>query len=430
MALLLKGGHLIDPAVGLDDVLDVVIRDGRIAEIGENLTISKGETVDCAGKIIVPGLIDMHVHLREPGQEYKETIATGTRAAAHGGFVGVCAIANTDPVVDEGATVRFILERAASDGKARVYPYGAITKGLQGKELAEMGDMLEAGAVAFTDDGRGVQSPSVMRKAMDYAKMFDAVIVSHSEDESLVGSGCVNEGVISTRLGLPGAPSLGETLAVMRDIELSRLTGCKVHIAHVSTKESVEAIRRAKAEGVAVTAEATPHHLVLTEDMLDESYDTNFKMNPPLRCEEDRQALVAGLLDGTIDCIATDHAPHAPHEKEVEFELAAFGTVGLETALPLMLTYMVGSEGMSLGTLVQRMAHGPRSALGLPPVELAATNVADITIIDIERPINVTTDWLVGRSKNSAFLGRALKGCASDVLVGGYFTLRNGEVTE
>lgn len=430
MALLLRGGRVVDPAVGLDKVCDVVIRDGVIVEIGEDLTIPKGITVECAEKVIVPGLVDIHTHLREPGREDEESVESGTRAAAHGGFTAVCPMPNTEPICDEGAAVRFLVERARERGKVRVHPIGAITVKQEGKALAEMGDMLAEGAVAFSDDGRGVQDAGMMRLAMDYAKQFRTTLISHCEVESLVGKGVVNEGVVSTRLGLPGWPSAGEDVQVARDIALCELTGCRVHFAHLSTAGAVELVRQAKAKGLPVTAEVTPHHLFLDEDAIDATYPTNLKMNPPLRSAADREALVAGLLDGTIDCIATDHAPHAAHEKALEFELAPFGTTGLETALSLVVTHLVAREVLGWTEVVNLMAHGPRAAIGLPPVTLEAGGLADITIIDPEARVEITPAFFESKSANSAFLGTTLLGKASEVLIGGQFALRNGKVVE
>ena len=428
MALLLKGGRVVDPSVGLDKVCDVVVRDGRIVEIGENLTIEKGQTIECAEKVVVPGLVDVHTHLREPGYEYKEDVASGTRAAAHGGFTAVCAMPNTNPVCDEGSAVRFLVERAAERGVVRVYPIGALTVGSKGEAIAEIGDMVAEGAVAFSDDGRGVQDAGMMRRVMDYAKTFGTTVVSHCEDEALVGRGVVNEGVVSTRLGLAGWPAQAEEIVVARDIALAELTGCRLHLAHLSTAGSVELVRAAKARGVAVTCEVTPHHLFLDEGSITGDYDTNFKMNPPLRTAADRDALVAGLLDGTVDCIATDHAPHAPHEKALEFEIAPFGTTGLETALPLVITNLVSHDVLGWPDVVQLMAHGPRAALGLPEVRLEAGAVADITIIDPEAKVEVTPAFFESASRNSAFVGTTLLGRASEVLVSGQFALRNGKV--
>ena len=431
MALLLKGGRVVDPAVGLDTVCDVVIRDGRIIEIGQDLSIPKGITIECAEKIVVPGLVDVHTHLREPGYEYKEDVVSGTRAAAHGGFTAVCAMPNTSPVCDEGSAVRFLVERAAERGCVRVYPIGALTVGLRGEAMAEIGDMLAEGAVAFSDDGRGVQDAGMMRLVMDYAKQFGTTVVSHCEDEALVGKGVVNEGAVSTRLGMAGWPAAAEEIAIARDIRLAELTGCRLHIAHVSTVGGVALVRAAKARGLAVTAEVTPHHLFLTEDAISaEQYDTNLKMNPPLRAAEDCDALIAGLLDGTIDCIATDHAPHAAHEKALEFEIAPFGSTGLETALPLVITNLVASRKAEWADLVRWMAHGPRAALRLPEVRLEAGAIADVTIIDPEARVEVTAAFFESKSGNSAFLRATLLGKATEVLVEGQFALRNGKVVD
>ncbi|MDZ4168555.1 MAG: dihydroorotase [Coriobacteriia bacterium] len=430
MAVLLRGGRVVDPQVGLDEVADVIVRDGVIVEIGPDLTIPKGVTVECAEKVIVPGLVDVHTHLREPGFEYKEDVRSGTRAAAHGGYTAVCAMPNTRPVCDTGSTVRFLAERAESAGAVRVHVIGACTAGQKGTALAEIGDMVAEGAVAFSDDGHGVADAGMARLVMDYAKQFGTTVISHCEDLALVGKGVVNEGAVSTRLGLPGWPAAGEETMVARDIALAELTGCRVHLAHLSTGRSIELVREAKARGIAVTCEVTPHHLFLDEDVLDTGYDTNLKMNPPLRTAGDREALIVALLDGTIDAIATDHAPHASHEKALEFEIAPFGTTGLETALALVITHLVASERLEWKDLVRLMAQGPRAALGLPELRLEAGMPADITIIDPEARVEVTPALFESRSSNSAFLGSSLLGKASEVLVGGRFALRNGKVVD
>jgi dihydroorotase len=422
VALLLRGGRVVDPSIELDEICDVLIEDGVIAEVGKDLAANGATIVECAEKVVMPGLVDVHTHLREPGYEYKEDVESGTRAAAHGGFTAVCAMPNTSPICDEGSAVRFLVERAAERGKVRVYPIGALTVGLKGEALAEMGDMLAEGAVAFSDDGKGVQDAGTMRRVMDYARTFDTTVVCHCEDEALVGKGVVNEGVVSTRLGMAGWPSAGEDVAVARDIAIAELTGCRLHLAHVSTAGALQAVREAKERGVAVTCEVTPHHLFLDEDALTTEYDTNFKMNPPLRSTADREALVAGLVDGTVDAIATDHAPHAPHEK------APFGTTGLETALPLVITNLVAKDTLSWSDVARLMAVGPRSALKLPPVTLAAGSVADITIIDPEARVEISPGFFESKSGNSAFLGAKLFGKATEVLVGGRFALRNGKV--
>ncbi|MCL4079685.1 MAG: dihydroorotase [Anaerosomatales bacterium] len=427
MALLLKGGRVVDPAVGLDAVADVVVRDGVIVEVGQGITIPKGETIDCSGTVVMPGLVDVHTHLREPGREDEETIATGTAAAAHGGFTAVCAMPNTTPVCDTGAAVRFVVERAQEQGLVRVHPVGALTRGQEGRQLAEIGDMLAEGAVAFSDDGRGIQSAGMARTAMEYLAGFDALYVGHCEDESLAGGGAVNEGVVSTRMGLPGQPAAAEEVMVAREVRLAELTGCRVHIAHVSTAGSLELVRQAKRRGARVTCEVTPHHLFLDEDAI-VSYDTDFKMNPPLRTRADREALVAGLLDGTVDAIATDHAPHAAHEKELEFELAPFGIIGLETAVPLVVTHLVEPGVLGWSDVVRLMSHGPRAAFGLPEVRIAPGMPADITVVDPDAPVDVDVAWLKSKSRNTPFKGQTLRGRPTEVLVGGRWALRGGEV--
>ncbi len=427
MALLLKGGRVVDAAAELDAVLDVLVEDGVITGVGEELEAPGAEVIDCAEKVILPGLADIHVHLREPGQEYKETIASGTRAAAHGGFTAVACMPNTKPICDSGSKVRFIVERAAVEGAVRVYPIGAITAGQAGEQLAEIGDMTAEGAVAFSDDGHGVQSAGMTRVAMDYIKRFGAPLIAHCEDESLAGEGVVNESEVSTRMGLPGIPAAAEETMVARDIALAEITGCRLHLAHLSTARSLELVREAKARGLAVTCEVTPHHLFLDEDDLT-SYDTNLKMNPPLRTAADREALVAGLLDGTVDCIATDHAPHAVHEKELEFELAPNGTTGLETALSLVNTHLVATGTLEWSAVTRLMCHNPRAAANLPEMRLEAGFPADITIVDPEARVEVSAEWFVSKSRNSAFLGQSLLGRASDVLVGGRWVVRKGKV--
>ncbi|MFA5843461.1 MAG: dihydroorotase [Coriobacteriia bacterium] len=427
MALLLKGGRVVDPGSGIDGILDVIVRDGRIVEVGEGLSIPKGETIDCAEKVVLPGLVDAHTHLREPGREDEETIESGTHAAARGGFTAVCAMPNTDPVCDTGSVVRFVVERAAERGVVRVYPIGAMTTGQRGEALAEIGDMVAEGAVAFSDDGHSVSDAGMMRLVMDYVKRFSRPVVSHCEDVTLVGRGVVDEGETSTRLGLPGWPAVAEETVVARDLALAELTGCRLHLAHLSTAGSVRLVREARERGVDVTCEVTPHHLFLDTTALS-GYDTDLKMNPPLRPPADREALVTALLDGTIDCIATDHAPHAAHEKEREFELAPFGTTGLETALSLVVTHLVAPGLADWADVARWLCHGPRRALGLPEMRLEAGMEADITVVDPEARIEVTPEWFVSRSRNSAFLGAKLLGKASEVLVSGRFALRNGKV--
>lgn len=430
MAYLLKGAHVVDPQVGLDDVRDVLVDGEKIAAVGVGLEAPEGaEVIDAAGKYLVPGLVDMHVHFRDPGFEYKETIETGARAATHGGFTDVATMPNTDPVTDTGAEVRYQIDRSRHAGLCHIRPIGALTVGEKGETLAEIGDMVMEGAVAFSDDGHGVQSAGMMRTCMEYVSQFDKVVSAHCEIESLTTHGVINEGRASTRLGMFGWPALGEELEIYRDIELCRMTGCALHIAHISTEKGLELVRAAKAEGLPVTCEVTPHHLFLCEHDISDAYDTNLKMNPPLRRASDAAALVEGILDGSIDCVVTDHAPHAPHEKDCEWEIAFFGIVGLETSLPLMLTNLVLPGKMSWSRLVEVMAVNPRRCLRLPEVRLEAGSMADLTLIDPAAEVTVSEDWLESRSKNSAWLGKTLTGLASDVFVSGRHTLTDGVVT-
>ena len=423
MVLILKGVRAVDPQVDLDSVCDVLIEDGKIAQIGENLSVQGAEVRDMTGKVLVPGLVDIHVHLREPGYEFKEDIHSGTRAAAHGGFTAVCAMPNTRPVTDTALAVEYTKARAKEVGACRVYISGACTKGLKGESLAEMGDMAAHGAVAFTDDGRGVQGAGMMRRVMDYAAQFNRVVMSHCQDEDLVGTGQVNEGVVSTRLGVAGWPAEGEELQIQRDIALSRLTGCPLHIQHISTERGLNAVRAAKAEGLKVTCEATPHHLFLNEDMIGVDYNTNFKVNPPLRTKSDCKALIEGVVDGSVDVIVTDHAPHAAYEKDREFELAPFGMTGIETSVGLILTNLVNPGVITWQRMVELMAVKPREILRVEPVTLAAGSVADVTIVDPNLAWTVTEQDFQSKATNSAFIGANLIGRATDVYVGGQPTM-------
>lgn len=423
MALILKGVRAVDPQVDLDSVCDVLIEDGKIAQIGENLSVPGAEVRDMTGKVLVPGLVDIHVHLREPGYEFKEDIHSGTRAAAHGGFTAVCAMPNTLPVTDTALAVEYTKARAKEVGACRVYISGACTKGLKGESLAEMGDMAAHGAVAFTDDGRGVQGAGMMRRVMDYAAQFNRVVMSHCQDEDLVGTGQVNEGVVSTRLGVAGWPAEGEELQIQRDIALSRLTGCPLHIQHISTERGLNAVRAAKAEGLKVTCEVTPHHLFLNEDMIGVDYNTNFKVNPPLRTKSDCKALIEGVVDGSVDVIVTDHAPHAAYEKDREFELAPFGMTGIETSVGLILTNLVNPGVITWQRMVELMAVAPREILRVEPVTLAVGSVADVTIIDPNLAWTVTEQDFQSKATNSAFIGANLIGRATDVYVAGQSTM-------
>lgn len=429
MAFLLKGAHAVDPQVGLDGMADILMEGSDIVEVGAGLAPADGvEVIDAAGKYLVPGLVDMHVHFRDPGFEYKETIETGSRAAVHGGFTDVATMPNTDPVTDTGTGIRYQIDRARAANLCHVRPIGALTRGQRGEALAEIGDMVMEGACAFSDDGHGVQSAGMMRTCMDYVSQFDRVAIAHCEDESLSSHGVINEGRASTRLGMFGWPALGEEMEIYRDIELCRLTGCPLHIAHISTAKGLELVKAAKAEGLPVTCEVTPHHLFLSEEDITDAFDTSLKMNPPLRLPSDAEALRRGILDGSVDCVVTDHAPHAQHEKDCEWEIAFFGTIGLETSLPLMLNNMVRTGLMSWQRLVEVMAVNPRSVLRLRPVSIEAGSRADLTLIDPDREVRVTTDYFESLSKNSAFMGETLVGAATDVFVDGRRVLEGGLV--
>ena len=429
MAFLLKGAHAVDPQVGLDGMADILVEGSDIVEVGAGLAPADGvEVIDAAGKYLVPGLVDMHVHFRDPGFEYKETIETGSRAAVHGGFTDVATMPNTDPVTDTGTGIRYQIDRARAASLCHVRPIGALTRGQRGEALAEIGDMVMEGACAFSDDGHGVQSAGMMRTCMDYVSQFDRVAIAHCEDESLSSHGVINEGRASTRLGMFGWPALGEEMEIYRDIELCRLTGCPLHIAHISTAKGLELVKAAKAEGLPVTCEVTPHHLFLSEEDITDAFDTSLKMNPPLRLPSDAEALRRGILDGSVDCVVTDHAPHAQHEKDCEWEIAFFGTIGLETSLPLMLNNMVRTGLMSWQRLVEVMAVNPRSVLRLRPVSIEAGSRADLTLIDPDREVRVTTDYFESLSKNSAFMGETLVGAATDVFVDGRRVLEGGLV--
>ena len=430
MALLLKNAHVIDPQVGLDEVCEILVRDGVIVEVGHNLKMEKGVERDLGGKIVVPGLVDMHVHLRDPGQEYKEDIETGTRAAAHGGFTDVCCMPNTNPIIDTGAVVEYVRTKAAEVGKCRVHVAGACTAGEKGEALAEMGDMVAHGAVMFTDDGRGVQDAGMMRRVMDYAVQFGKAVSSHCQDESLVGKGQINEGVVSTKLGLLGWPAAGEEIQIGRDIEISKLTGCPIHIQHLSSAHGLDLVRRGKADGAKVTCEVTPHHMFLTEESIGDDYNTCFKVNPPLRTRFDAQAVIEGVVDGTVDCIVTDHAPHADHEKAREFELAPFGMTGIETSVGLIVDKLVNTHKITWQRLVELMSINPRRILGIDRVAIEPGCRADLTVIDPDLKWNVTQEEFESRSNNSGFIGWELTGRATDVYVGGYATMEDGKITD
>ncbi|MEW6172965.1 MAG: dihydroorotase [Bacillota bacterium] len=417
--LIIKGGTVVDPVNDRVYPADISIADGRIAAIGSGFSRRKGIMfIDARGCLVVPGLIDMHVHLREPGFEYKETIASGTAAAARGGFTAVCAMPNTRPVCDSAAMVHFVRKRALEAGYARVYPIGALTKESAGKELAPFGEMKTAGAVAFSDDGRWVADGNLMRRAMEYAGMLGTPVISHCEEPSLTAGGVMNEGFTATVLGLRGMPAAAEEAAVARDIILAELTGCRLHIAHVSTAGTVRLIREAKARGVKVTAESTPHHFTLTDEAV-KGYDTNAKVNPPLRTAADVAAVKEGLADGTIDVIATDHAPHSREEKESEFDVAPFGMVGLETAVGLVMSELIEPGVLTLTQAVAKLTINPASILGLQFGVINEGSVADLTIIDPDRETRVDPAAFASQGKNTPFAGRLLKGVPVGTVVGG-----------
>jgi dihydroorotase len=417
--LLLRGGRVIDPAQQRDETADVLLRDGRVVDVGPSLgTPDDARVIDAAGLVVVPGLIDLHVHLREPGQEHKETIATGARAAAAGGFTAVCAMPNTDPPVDDPASVGFVRAAGLRAGAARVYPCGTVSVEQKGERLAEIGEMMQAGAVAITDDGRPVLTAGLMRLALEYAGTFGLPVASHCEDLSLSRGGSMNEGIVSARLGLTGIPNAAEDVAIARDLLLAELTGGRLHIQHVSTRAGVAMIRAAKERGINVTAEATPHHFTLTDAAV-ESYRTDAKVNPPLRDDADRAAVIEGVADGTLDVIATDHAPHHYDEKEQAFDDAPFGLIGLETALALGITELVERGVIDLPTLILRMSTAPARAFNLPGGSLQRGGPADVTVFDPAWEWTVDPAKFLSKSRNTPFTGTTLRGRAVWTIVNG-----------
>jgi dihydroorotase len=420
--LVLRGGRVIDPSRGYDQKADVVVQEGKIAAVGTGLGTPDGADVrDVTGKVVAPGLVDVHVHLREPGNEDEETIATGARAAVAGGFTAVCAMPNTDPVTDNQAAVGFIVRQSVRAGFAHVYPIGAVSVGQQGERLAEMGEMVGAGAVAVSDDGRPIVSGHLMRTALEYARTFEIPVADHCEEPTLAAGGVMHEGLVATRLGLKGIPAAAEEIMVARDVLLAELTGGHVHLCHMSTRGSVEIIRRAKergGEGLRVTAEVTPHHLALTDHAC-ELYDTDAKMNPPLREATDVAALRAALADGVIDCIASDHAPHAYDEKDAAFDDAPFGIVGLETAFGVAFTELVAGGVLSLAQLLQRMSTEPARVFGLAGGTLVPGAPADVCVLDVDSSWTVDPMRFHSKSRNTPFAGRTLTGRAVLTVVAG-----------
>jgi dihydroorotase len=416
--ILIKGGRVIDPG-RLNGTADVLIQDGKVVAVGQSVgTIPPGtRTIDATGKLVLPGLVDLHVHFREPGYEYKETVRTGVASAVAGGFASVCCMPNTKPVNDNQSVTEFILEQARAAGLAQVFAIGAITKGSEGKELAEIGELHQAGCVAISDDGRPVMNGDVMRRAMEYARTFDLPVIDHCEDLHLAEGGCMNEGLVSTSLGLPGIPAAAEEVMVARNLALAELTGARLHLPHLSTAGSVRMVREAKTRGIPVTAEACPHHFTLTEEAV-RGFNTHAKMNPPLRAWGDVQAIKDGLRDGTIDVIATDHAPHAVQDKEQDFARAPFGIVGLETALPLTLA-LVEEGVLSLESAVAKLTAEPARVFKLPKGSLAVGAEADVVIIDPDLQWEVDPGRFRSKSRNTPFAGWKVKGRAVTTIVGG-----------
>jgi dihydroorotase len=415
--MLIKGGRVIDPRQNIDEVTNILIEDGKIHSIGQHLnTPASTHTVDATGLIVAPGLVDVHVHLREPGGEAKETIATGTRAAAAGGVTSVVSMPNTNPPMDNISDIQFVIARAQKEGSVRVYPTGTISKERAGKELSEIGAMFRVGCVAITDDGSGVLNSQLLRRALEYTKTFDLIVMEHCEDANLMADGVMNEGPLATRLGLAGIPREAEYSIVARNIALAKLTGGRVHLTHISVKESVDLIRRAKEKGIKVTADVTPHHLVLTEDAVAE-YKANAKVNPPLRTQADVEALRAALKEGVIDCVASDHAPHTQSDKAQEFNTAPFGLIGLETMLPLVLSELVNTGLLTLSDMILRMSDLPARIFKLPGGSLEPGMNADIVIFDDKAKQTFT--HFVSRSQNSPFLGWSLNGVVERTIVAG-----------
>ena len=426
--ILIKNGRVVDPANGIDFINDVLIIDQKIAAVSQAIKDIPAESIiiNADEKYVLPGLVDMHTHLRDPGRSDEETIASGSRAAAAGGFTSIACMANTNPVADDAAVIEYIVSKAKAEGLVNVFPIGAVTKGQLGEELAEMGKMIEAGAVAFSDDGNPIENADVFRHGIEYASQFGKILICHCEEKTLSKGGSMNEGYLSTIFGLPGIPKESETVSIYRAIQLAKEYG-RIHIAHVSCAESVELIRQAKTKGVPVTCETAPHYFTLTEDEV-EGYNTNAKMNPPLRTADDVSAVVEGLRDGTIDCIATDHAPHSVDEKNVEFSLAAFGIVGLETAFPIIFTELIDTKVLTLFDAVAKLTLNPAKIIGINKGTLSVGADADVTIIDPDRNHTINISKFISKSKNSPFDGWKVKSAVDTVIVGGRVVVHNSRL--
>lgn len=428
MKILIKNGHVVDPKNKIDSEMDVLIDGGKIVKVAKSIAEKADKEIDAKGRFVVPGLIDLHVHFRQPGYEYKETIETGLRAAVKGGFTGVCPMANTDPVADSRSDMEFMRQEAKRVNLVNLWPVGAVTLKQEGKELTEFGELKKGGAMALSDDGRPIMDSNILRRALEYSKKFDLPILVHCQDEGLFCGGCMNEGLVSTRLGLKGIPSEAESVEVSRDIQLADLTGGRLHFCHISSAKSLELIRQAKAAGSKVTAETCPHYFHLTDEAV-MNYNSFAKMNPPLRTEKDVQAVKDALRDGTVDAVSTDHAPHTENEKNVEFDKAPFGIIGLETSLPLSLN-LVAEKVLTISQLVEKMSLNPANILKVDRGHLTEGAFADVTVIDARADWTVEKNQLESKSKNSPFLGWKMKGKATHVICGGRLVLNEGKILE